>query len=184
MTAAAVFLDRDGVLNRPEVRGRRPFPPREDAVEVLPGVVEACARLKKAGLLLIVVTNQPDVARATTTMKTVDAIHERLRAALPIDDFRVCPHDDRDGCKCRKPKPGMLQAAAEEWGVDLRTCVMVGDRWRDIEAGRRAGCSTVFIDRGYDERQPDDPELVVRELIEAIPWMLARLPTGKEPTRT
>ena len=170
----AVFLDRDGVINRAVVRNGRPFPP--DGIgdlEILPGVPEALARLRDAGFRLVVVTNQPDVARGTQRREVIDGMHAALAAALPLDEFRVCPHDDADHCACRKPKPGMLEEAAREAGVSLTASFMVGDRWRDVEAGQRAGCKAIFIDRGYDERRPDRPDAVVRSLPEAADWILA-----------
>jgi D-glycero-D-manno-heptose 1,7-bisphosphate phosphatase len=170
----AVFLDRDGVINRAVVRGGRPYPPPTPAeLEILPDVPGALAALKQAGFDLIVVTNQPDVARGTQTRETVDAMHARLAGTLPIDEFRVCDHDG-ETCECRKPKPGMLLDAAREHGIALDRSYLVGDRWRDIEAGQRAGCSTVFIDRGYDERQPEQPDAIVGSLQEAADWILAR----------
>jgi D-glycero-D-manno-heptose 1,7-bisphosphate phosphatase len=170
----AVFLDRDGVINRAVVRDGRPYPPADaDHVEVLPGVAVALRRLKAAGYLLIVITNQPDVARGSQTLAAVEAIHSRLAAELPIDDFRTCYHDDGDGCACRKPKPGLILGAAREHQIDLETSVMVGDRWRDVEAGRQAGCRTVFLDYGYAERQPEQPGAVAGSLEEATTWILS-----------
>jgi D-glycero-D-manno-heptose 1,7-bisphosphate phosphatase len=169
----AVFLDRDGVLNRALVRDGRPYPPADAAgVELLPGVEEACAALRRAGFLLVVVTNQPDVARGTQRLEAVEAIHRRLAEALPLDEIVVCLHDDADGCSCRKPLPGMLVDAAARWDVDLGASFMVGDRWRDVEAGRRAGCRTVFLDRGYAEAMPEAPDATVRDLREAARWIL------------
>ncbi|MBZ5558492.1 MAG: HAD family hydrolase [Acidobacteriia bacterium] len=170
----AVFLDRDGVINRAVVRDGKPHPPTDaDHVDVLPGVAAALGRLKAAGYLLIVVTNQPDVARGTQSREAVEAIHARLASELPIDDFRACYHDDRDACACRKPKPGLIIDAALAHGVDLRESVMVGDRWRDIEAGRRAGCQTVFVNHEYEERKPEKPDAVVGALEEAATWILS-----------
>jgi D-glycero-D-manno-heptose 1,7-bisphosphate phosphatase len=173
----AVFLDRDGVINRAIVRDRRPFPPAtETELEVLPGVPGALARLRQAGFRLVVVTNQPDVARGTQRREVVDRMHARLASLLPIDEFRVCDHDDGDGCECRKPKPGLLEAAARDAGISLRDSFMVGDRWRDVDAGRRAGCTTIFVDRDYDEQRPDRPDAIVRSLPEAADWILSRQP--------
>jgi D-glycero-D-manno-heptose 1,7-bisphosphate phosphatase len=170
----AVFLDRDGVINRARVEVGKPYPPAEaGAVEILPGVAAALQRLKAAGYLLVVVTNQPDVARGTQSRAAVEAIHARLASELPIDDFRICYHDDSDACGCRKPKPGLLLDAARAHDVDLPRSVMVGDRWRDVEAGREAGCRTVFIDYGYTEAQPDQPDAVVGSLEEAAEWILS-----------
>src|SRR5262249_35905993 len=131
----AVFLDRDGVLNRAVVRDGKPYPPaRLEQLEILPGVVEACITLRTAGFTLVVVTNQPDVARGTQQRAVVQAINEVLRAQVPLDDFRVCYHDEPDGCTCRKPQPGLLLQAARDWQIDLVSSFMVGDSWRDIEA--------------------------------------------------
>jgi D-glycero-D-manno-heptose 1,7-bisphosphate phosphatase len=155
VTRRAVFLDRDGVINRAIVRDGRPHPPASaDELEILPRVAEALDRRKAAGFRLIVVTNQPDVARGTTARATVEAIHASLARALPIDEFRVCYHDSGDHCGCRKPEPGLLLDAGRDWQLDLSACYMVGDRWRDVEAGQRAGCATIFVDHDYTERQP------------------------------
>jgi D-glycero-D-manno-heptose 1,7-bisphosphate phosphatase len=168
----AVFLDRDGVLNAAVVRDGAPHPPADaEEVEVLPGVDEACRCLRAAGFELVVVTNQPDVARGTQTLEAVERINDVLRAALPLDEIVVCPHDDSDACDCRKPRPGMLVAAAGRRGIDLAASFMVGDRWRDVEAGRRAGCRTVFVDRGYDEPSAQ-PDVTVSDLAEAAVWIL------------
>ena len=169
----AVFLDRDGVINRAIVVDGRPFPPASlDELEVLPGVADAIARLRAGGYAIVVVTNQPDVARGTQTRAAIEALHGRLAADLGLDDFRVCVHDDRDGCACRKPLPGLLHEAAAARGLDLQRSFMVGDRWRDVEAGRAAGCRTVFIDRHYAERQPERPDARVESLAAAADWIL------------
>jgi D-glycero-D-manno-heptose 1,7-bisphosphate phosphatase len=171
----AVFLDRDGVINRATVRGGKPYPPAsEDAFEILPDVHDALARLHDAGFHLVVVTNQPDISRGVQRREVVDRMHARLRAELPIDDIRVCDHDDADRCSCRKPQSGLLEAAAHDAGLSLADSFMVGDRWRDVEAGRRAGCTTVFVDRQYDEPRPDRPAVTVRSLGEAADWILSR----------
>ncbi|MFO1059980.1 MAG: HAD family hydrolase [Dongiaceae bacterium] len=168
----AVFLDRDGVLNEPVVRHGRPYPPQSTAeLVVARDVPAACARLKRAGFLLICVTNQPDIARGRTTPEAVASINAALAARLPIDEFRVCPHDDPDGCDCRKPRPGLLLAAALQHRIELSASIMVGDRWRDIAAGRAAGCRTVLIDRNYAERRPDAPDFVCSTLEEASAWI-------------
>ncbi|MDO8794528.1 MAG: HAD family hydrolase [Vicinamibacterales bacterium] len=171
----AVFLDRDGVISRAVVRDGKPYPPaRVEELEVLPGVATALQRLKTAGYLLIVVTNQPDVARGTQSRAVVEAIHARLASMLPIDDFRACYHDDGDACACRKPKPGLILDSARAHGVDLHASVMVGDRWRDVEAGEQAGCATVFLDHGYAEGKAQKPDAVFGSLPEAVEWILSR----------
>lgn len=169
----AVFLDRDGVLVRALVRDGLPYSAATlDELEILPGAEEACSSLKEAGFALVVVTNQPEIARGTLDSETVARQNDVLREALPLDEVVVCPHDDRDGCDCRKPKPGMLIAAAERLEIDLASSFMVGDRWKDIEAGRRAGCRVVFVDRGYDEEVRIEPDAVVRDLEAAARWIL------------
>lgn len=170
----AVFLDRDGVLNEAVVVGGRPFPPDSVADLVLtPGVEDACAALRGAGFLLIMVTNQPDIARRTRDRAVVDAINDELRRRLGLDGVLVCAHDDGDGCGCRKPRPGMILEAAGRWQVPLTESVMVGDRWRDIAAGRSAGCRTVLLARHYDERPAAGADLVTGTLRDAVPWIVA-----------
>lgn len=168
----AVFLDRDGVINRAVVRDNKPFPPMTvGEVELLPGVPEALARLRQAGYALVVVTNQPDVARGKQTEAGVNAIHGHLASLIDVDEFRVCFHDDADRCLCRKPQPGLLTA---EPAYALDRSIIVGDRWRDIEAGRRAGVrAAVFVDYGYDEATPANADVHVRSLAEAASWILA-----------
>ena len=174
-TRRAVFLDRDGVINRAVIRNGKPYAPSSiDEMELLPGVAAALCRLHDAGFHLVVVTNQPEIARGTITRAAVDGMHAHLAALLPIDDFRVCPHDDTDHCPFRKPKTGMMDDAVREDGLSVRDSYLVGDRWRDIEAGRRAGCTTIFIDYGYDEPRPDAPDAVVKSLPEAANWILER----------
>jgi len=169
----AVFLDRDGVLTRARVRDGKPYAPVTLAeMEIAPDAGTALARLKAAGFLLIVVTNQPDVARGLARREDVEAMHSALRAALPLDGCFVCYHDDADGCACRKPLPGLLFQAAEEQGIDLAASFLVGDRWRDIDAGAAAGCRTILIDRGYLERPPEHtPDARAGTLGEAVDWV-------------
>ncbi|MBE9572088.1 MAG: HAD family hydrolase, partial [Proteobacteria bacterium] len=148
----AVFLDRDGVINRSVVRDAKPYPPSSiDEVEILPEVPDALKKLRDAGFLLICVTNQPDVARGTQSRKSVESIHKFLLSSLCLDEILVCYHDDNDRCRCRKPLPGMLMDAARRFSIDLGKSFMVGDRWRDIEAGLNAGCRTILIEYGYKE---------------------------------
>ncbi len=168
-----VFLYRDCVINRAFLRDGVPHPPPTlDALEILPGVPDALIRLRMAGFRLIVVTNQPDVARGTQTREHVEAMHARLLSILPLDEIRVCYHDDADGCLCRKPKPALLTVGPP---VDFAASVMVGDRWRDIEAGRAAGCATVLVDgHGLTEPLPHEPDVRVSTIAEATDWILAR----------
>ena len=172
MPLAAVFLDRDGVLNRAILREGKPYAPMspEDLV-LLPGVKEACWSLKNAGMFLVMVTNQPEVARGRIARELVDAMNSTVAETLQLDAVKLCPHDDRENCACRKPRPGLLTDAAREFSIDLKTSYLVGDRWRDIAAGREAGCKTVFIDHDYRERRPDCPDFVTTSLAEAAQWI-------------
>jgi D-glycero-D-manno-heptose 1,7-bisphosphate phosphatase len=168
----AVFLDRDGVINRALIRDGKPYPPSSAAdLEILPGVPQALQRLRAVGYRLVVVTNQPDVARGSITAASVETINQRLRKILPLDEIRVCPHDDADSCECRKPKPGLLLQRPTH---DMAASVMVGDRWRDISAGLAAGCgATILVDYAYNETLPDEPTVRVGSLAEAADWWLS-----------
>jgi len=171
----AVFLDRDGVINRALERECKPYPPRNlTEFEMLPEVPAACAKLKAAGFLLVVVTNQPDVGRGTMQQATVEAIHAEMCRRLPLDRVEVCFHPGQGAsdCDCRKPKPGMLQRAARELGINLAQSWMVGDRWRDIDCGHAAGCRTIFIDRGYAEELRQKPQFSAGNLAEAADIIL------------
>ncbi len=164
----AVFLDRDGVINRAVVREGKPYPPANvKEFELLPGVAEACAILKGMDFLLVVATNQPDVGRGTQTREEVEAMHAAMRSSLPIDYVEVC-YDPGLGIPSdfRKPAPGMLLRAARELEIDLAASFMIGDRWRDIDCGAAAGCRTIFIDHGYDEPLRQPPDFRVKDLRE------------------
>jgi D-glycero-D-manno-heptose 1,7-bisphosphate phosphatase len=171
----AVFLDRDGVLNRACVRDGKPYPPDTlEQLEILPGVPEALEQLRKAGFLNVVVTNQPDVATGKQRRDVVEAMHARLLKNLQIDAIKVCYHADSDHCACRKPAPGMLLEAARELGIDIAASAMVGDRWRDVGAGQAAGCEkNYFVDNHYAEKRPGKPYLAVKSLPEAAALIVA-----------
>jgi len=172
----AIFLDRDGVLNRALVRDGKPYPPRviED-LDILPGTEQALRRLRDAGFLLVVVTNQPDVARGSLKQSDLAAIHSELQRQLPLDEVLTCCHDDADQCTCRKPKPGLLQQTAKEYDLDLSKSYMIGDRWRDIDAGRNAGCVPVLIDYQYNEPMSAPPAMRVKSLMQATDWILEHM---------
>lgn len=180
----AVFLDRDGVLNEALVKDRRPYPPSSLAdLKIVPGAREALHRLKSAGFLLIVVTNQPDVGRGTTSAESVEEMNDVIRSELPLDAFYVCFHDGSENCDCRKPNPGLLRRAAHEWNIDLKQSFMVGDRWRDIDAGAAAGCRTVQVDYGYDERAPENPPSHrTPSITEGAQWILAQVRLSERVT--
>lgn len=161
------------MLNRAIVRNGKPYPPETvEEFEILPGVVEALGALSRAGFLLIVATNQPDVASGKQRREVVEAMHKKLRAELPLDDIKVCYELDGPTCTCYKPKPGMLLEASRERNIDLARSYMVGDRWRDVGAGRRAGCVTIFIDRGYTEPLTEAPDETCADLPQAAAFIL------------
>lgn len=165
----AIFLDRDGVIVVPEFRNGRSYAPTTlDAFEMYSDALEALTALKNAGYVLVVVTNQPDIGNGVLDPAIVEAMHDRLLAALPIDLIVTCPHTRADACECRKPKPGMLLDAAAKLHIALDRSVMIGDRDSDIEAARAAGCRAVFIDLDYEaEPKPRRPDFRVRNLREA-----------------
>ena len=165
------------MLNKAVVKDGKPYPPVNlEQMQILEGVEQAVKQLKEAGFQLVVVTNQPDVARGTTSKEEVEQINRFLAERLGIDEFRTCYHDSKDGCNCRKPLPGAILDSAKSRGIDLSHSFMVGDRWRDIEAGEAAGVKTVFIDYGYDEKQPIAYDLKASSLLDAVPFILGVKP--------
>ena len=172
----AIFLDRDGTLNRQVIRDGQPYPPQTvGEFHLFDGVPEACAQLAAAGFVLVVATNQPDVARGTQSQAVVEAMHDKLRTLIPqIAHVEVC-YDAGRGEKStrRKPEPGMLLDAARDLGLDLARSWMVGDRWRDVDCGKRAGVRTVFIDFGYVEQLHAAPDFTVSSFTEAATTILA-----------
>ena len=171
----AVFLDRDGVINRAITRDDLPFPPMSlSDFEILPGVPEACAKLKAAGFLLVVATNQPDVGRGVVPRELVEAMNAQMQKVIQLDGIEICFHPGRGAsdCDCRKPKPGMLLHAAKELDIDLKQSWMVGDRWRDVDCGHAAGCRTIFIEGNYAEALRQKPDFSARNLGEAADIIL------------
>jgi transaldolase len=176
-----VFLDRDGVLNRALVSDGKPGAPRTMDEFVIPPDRLVCLKeLKRRGFTLIVVTNQPDFARGRQSIAAIEEMHRRLQAALPVDDVLVCLHDEADNCRCRKPRPGLLIEAQRKYDLDLSRSFLIGDRWKDVDAGNAAGCKTVFIDYNYSERGPStEPSVRVSSLRDAVDWICSR-ETNKE----
>jgi D-glycero-D-manno-heptose 1,7-bisphosphate phosphatase len=169
----AVFLDRDGVLNRVVVRNGKPHPPSSPKdFELYNDVIDECAALKAASFLLVVITNQPDVGRGVQSREAVEAMHLKLQSALPsLDRIEICYHGgERYGqpCDCRKPRPGLILRAAAELNIDLKESYVIGDRWRDIDCARAAGCRAIFIDRGYKEKLRQAPDVTVANFKEAV----------------
>lgn len=174
MRLKAVFFDRDGVLNKALVKHGKPYPPSSvDEVEIAMDVLPALQRLKHAGFILIGATNQPDVPRGKTSRRVVEEINKKLLDVLPLETISVCYHDDQDQCNCRKPLPGLLTEAAKIYNIDLNMSFMVGDRWKDIEAGKKAGCKTVWLDYQYQEAfLTTKPDCTVYSVEEAAKYIL------------
>lgn len=169
MENKALFLDRDGVINKAFIYGGRPYPPSKlEEVTILDGVKEALILSKKMGFLNIIVTNQPDASTGKQDIGTIHEIHTLIKKSLPIDDIFVCFHLGVDNCSCRKPLPGMLFSAQEKWKIDFSKSFLVGDRWRDIGASQAVGCKSFFIDYNYQEKRPDLPYDTVSSLREAV----------------
>lgn len=170
---SAVFLDRDGVIVRAEVRDGKSYAPRTlKEFRLLPGARHAVQALHDRGYLVIVVTNQPDIGNGLVEASVVEAMHDIIRRKLPVDAIELCPHRQTDGCQCRKPKPGMLLTAGRRFGVDFPKSYMVGDRCSDVLAGAAAGCRTIFINRGYDRCSDHKPDAEVRSLPAAVRCIL------------
>ena len=179
-----VFLDRDGVLNEPLIRDGRPHPPVHlEEFKLYSDALNGCARLKQAGFLLVVVSNQPDVGRGTQTHAIVNAMNDRLTGLIPmLDRVETCFHagaDFHQPCLCRKPSPGMLYRAAEIMLIDLSNSYLIGDRWRDVDCAMAAGCRAIFIDRGYSESLRHPPDVTVASFDAAVTAVLNL--AGREP---
>ena len=164
----AVFLDRDGVINRaPIIAGIPQSPKSLHELEINNGVEEAINLLRKKGFELVVVTNQPDIARGKLNSDVLTRIHESIANKTGVKHFFSCIHDEIQNCECRKPKPGLILQATSQLNLDLKRSFLVGDRWKDIQAGQTAGCTCFFIDYGYDEAVPQRPYYKVASLLEA-----------------
>lgn len=165
----AAFLDRDGVINACSIKNGIPHPPESvSEVRILSGVLDAINLLIANNYLPVVISNQPDIARKKIEFSTVQSINDFIGRETGISNFYVCPHDDSDSCNCRKPKPGLIEIAAKELNIDLSKSFLVGDRWRDIEAGQSLGIPSYFIDYSYSELKPKLPFTKVSCLFEAV----------------
>lgn len=169
----AVFLDRDGVLNDVLIRNGKPYAPLcLEELSINKEAYSALSQLKEEGFLLIVVTNQPDVSRGVALLDNVESIHQKLCAELPLDDIKVCYHDDKDQCCCRKPKPGLIQQAAKEHSIMLKNSFMIGDRWKDILSANAAPCKSIWLKSNYLERHPETMDYTANNLSEAAEWII------------
>lgn len=178
----AVFLDRDGVINEEDGIIRS-----ADQLRLIPGAGEAIARLNQASLPVIVITNQPVVARGWCSEADLDMIHDRLKALLrpcgaSVDAIYYCPHHENANdpayrlvCDCRKPRPGLLNLAAKDFDLDLSRCILIGDRTVDLEAARAAGTTAWLVRTGYgggDGKCEASPDAVFDNLLEAVSFLL------------
>jgi D-glycero-D-manno-heptose 1,7-bisphosphate phosphatase len=171
----AVFLDRDGVINKAIVVDGKPFPPSSIIdLEILDGVELGIEKLKIAGYKVFIVTNQPDVARGKTSETNILEINDYLKNKLRIDEVSCCFHDGTDECNCRKPKPGMILDLASRWNIDLAKSFLIGDRWRDILSAKNAGVKSILIDYNYDE-QYEPPDFASVSFEQAINYILKPL---------
>lgn len=173
----AVFLDRDGVINRVVVRKGMPYPPSHvEEFELYDDVPAGCARLKAANFLLVVITNQPDVGRGTQSREAVEAMNLKMQSALPLlDRIEICYHaGERYGepCDCRKPRPGLILRAVAELNIDPKRSYVIGDRWRDVDCARAAGCRAILIQRGYNESLREASDFTVANFDEAVTAVL------------
>jgi D-sedoheptulose 7-phosphate isomerase len=156
----AIFLDRDGVINQVVLKNGKPFSPRTmEEFVFCEGIKAFLTESRKAGFLNIVFTNQPDIERGLVDSNVVEKMHDFIKQNLPVDNVLMCPHDDADNCLCRKPKPGMLTDAARKWNIDLNASFVIGDQWKDIEAGKKAGCTTILLDCLYNKNVECDYRL-------------------------
>ena len=166
MGKSAIFLDRDGIVNKAIVKNNKPYSPQNfEELELVTGIRQLIEFLKHK-YLIFVVSNQPEVARGNQNKEDVETINDYLSSQLSIDSFLICFHDDQDFCNCRKPKAGLILWAAEKYDIDLKSSWVIGDRWRDIEMGKKVGCKTIFVNYNYDETQPLKPDFIVKSINE------------------
>ena len=169
----AVFLDRDGVINKIFIKDNLPSsPPTFELLEILPGVEESILRLKKLNFACLVVTNQPDVGRNLISKNTLEKMHNKLKKKIHIDEIYVCTHIKDQNCFCRKPNPGMILDAAKKYQIDLKKSFLIGDRASDIEAGQEANCRSIFLDKKNYEKPPNKQEATFNNLTEATDYIL------------
>ena len=151
----AVFLDRDGtlieIIERPEHPKKRTAPFVDSELKFFPDAWDALDRLRVAGFLTIMVTNQPDVAHGYMSEDEWQKIHKTVVDTLFLDDFYMCRHRSEDHCPFKKPFPLMLQSAADKWGINLSESYMIGDTDTDMKAGKAAGCTTIILNRPYNQ---------------------------------
>jgi len=171
----AVFIERDGVLNQAFVNGRQQVGPASLAeFRLQEGVLPLLARLKEAGFLLLVTTNQPGIARGDLSRRELDRMHDQLRRLIPVDDIFICPHDDPDRCPCRKPRPGLFQEARCKWQLNMNASFVVSDKWQDVEAARSAGCTSILIRSAWNGAA--HPDLILQDFGSVVEKILSLQP--------
>lgn len=163
----AIFFDRDGVLiQAPLSKDRKPESIKFlKEISLVKGIKKLCKFYKKKGFNLFMVTNQPDFSRKKNTKKNIKLINNYLKKKLALDYNFVC-YCDHESCPNRKPNPGMLFMAKKKFSVNLKKSYLIGDRWRDIGAGKKAGCKTIFINRSYNEKISFKPNFQIKNLSE------------------
>lgn len=169
MENKAIFIDRDGVINKVITRNEKPSSPwKLEEFEILPDVKECLEAFKRMGFLNIVFTNQPDISRGFLKMEDLEKMHKIILETLPVDEIKFCPHDNKDNCSCRKPKPGLILEAVKKWSIDLEKSYVVGDGWKDIGAGKAAGCKTFLLRREYNKDYQKDYDFEVDNLKKTV----------------
>ena len=164
----AVFLDRDGVINECALLHGKPSAPTQIQNFILfPGVLEAISEFKIRGFFVFVITNQPDISKGNLSQEDLFQMHTNLMEAAEIDDIFVCPHLEIHNCFCRKPKIGMIKDAQKKYSINLQKSFVVGDRWRDVEAAKNAGCTSILVGTGYNEKKIT-PDFQVNSLVECL----------------
>lgn len=164
-----VFLDRDGVLNYPIIRNRKPYSPRKiSEFKLLPDSIDSVNRICELGYLTIIITNQPDIATGKLSLSLLKKFHNILFTKMRITDIFYCPHQESENCLCRKPKTAMIDRASIKYNIDLKQSFVIGDRWRDIDCGIKSGCKTIFIDYNYNEKLKKSPHAIVSNLSSGV----------------
>jgi D-glycero-D-manno-heptose 1,7-bisphosphate phosphatase len=174
---AAVFIERDGVLNEVRLEKQQPVSPMTlEDFHANQAAVPLLKKLKAAGLLLIATTNQPGLSRGYQTRRELDRMHELLRTTFALDDILLCPHDAADSCTCRPPKPGLLVEAGFKWRLNLDHCFVISNKWQDAEAARAVGCTALLLQSPWNGKARSG--LVLPDLAAAVDKLL-RLRTPK-----
>ena len=164
-----VFLDRDGIINEALAIEGKPYPPNNvREIKIVDGVDELLKYLKSKGFITVVITNQPDVGNRLQDKKIVEKINSYLMDSLLIDDLFSCYHTAKDKCLCRKPKTKLFELAKEKYNIDFSQSWVIGDRWKDVEAGKNIGAKTIFVDYQYREKQPKEPDFTIKQVSEII----------------